>query len=397
MTGFQFGVDTLLEHHSAWIRNARVGLVAHAASVDGTGRPTPKALAAMMGSRLACLMGPEHGVFGAGGAGEEIADQVHPELNIPVYSLYGAHRKPTAEMLAGVHILIYDLQDLGVRCYTYVSTLRGVLEAAAEHGRAVIVCDRPVPLAGVCDGPLLDPAFTSFVGMVPAPLVYGLTPAETASWLCARLGLSLDLRCVPMPGYSRRWRWPARSATHSVAGGPDRGLPWIPPSPAIRSWVTGLTYPATVGCEALPALDYGRKTPAAFQIIAAEWLRASETTDALNRIGLPGVRFRALTRPAPNGLAIEVTDPAVFQPVRCGIHILDTIGRRHGTEQIWNTPGTREDFFDKLMGTDRVRHALKAGVPADTICDAWAKPLAAFERERAAYQLYPSEDPPRIP
>ena len=241
----QYGLDVLLAEHLDWLRGVRVGLVAHAASVDAAGVPSAARLRAA-GVNLTALFGPEHGFAGLAVAGEEVGDSRHAEWNIPIHSLYGATRKPTLAMLADVDVLLFDLQDLGVRCYTYSATLRNVLEAAAENHKAVIVLDRPVPLAGVVDGPVPEAKFMSFVAAIPVPFCYGLTPGRTALWLREQFKLALDLRVVAARGVPP----------------PER---WLPPSPAIRTPAHALTYPATVLFEAFPALDVGRKTAHAFQ------------------------------------------------------------------------------------------------------------------------------------
>jgi uncharacterized protein YbbC (DUF1343 family) len=372
-SSFQTGLDALLTRHAGWLREKRVGLVAHAASVNAAGRHAAELLAER--ANLSALFGPEHGFSGAGGAGEKIAAVRHPALGVPVHSLYGATRKPSAGMLRDLDVLVYDLQDIGVRCYTFVSTLRLVLEAAARHGKTVIVADRPIPLPATVDGPMLEERRSSFVGCVPSPLVYGMTPGEAARWLRSELRLDLDLRVAPMRGYRRA---PARA----------RGWPpWISPSPGIRYWETAWTYPALVGFEALPAFDFGRGTLEPFQTLSAPFLRARELAARLNVLRLPGILFEAGGWRNP-GVRLVVSDPRAFLPVTAAVAVLSTLQDMHGMKAVWDHPGTRASFFDKLMGTAAVRTRLKRGDAWQDIVRAWPGERRLFERRRRAALLY---------
>ena len=387
---FRLGMETLLTEHAGWLVHRRVGLVSHDAAVGRDGVPSAVALRHAPGVNLVALFGPEHGFAGLAGAGELTVDAVHPEWRIPIYSLYGQTRQPTSTMLDGVDILVVELQDLGARPYTYVSTLRLVLEACARAGKTVIVADRPVPLAAGMDGPLLEPAFESFVGYVPTPVQYGMTQAETARWLAARLNLSLDLRVAPMQAYPRT---PLRQ--------PD-WPPWVAPSPRIRSWESACLFTCTVCGEALPALDYGSGTSLSFQMLAAPWLDARRLLDALEGEALDTVRFEPIRYDAVrgayagqtlDGLRIIPTDYARFAPVTTGIMLLDHIQRLGGRDALWAAPGTRPEWFDKLLGTDRVRRALIDGHDWRRIAGAWAQGQRAFAAERAPYLLYPCGHP----
>jgi uncharacterized protein YbbC (DUF1343 family) len=374
------GIETLLDRHPDWLRDRRVGLVAHPASVDSRGVHSVERLL-QAGVNLVALFGPEHGFAGRGDAGETIPGGRHPATGLPIHSLYGETRKPTADMLRGLEVIVFDLQDLGARPYTYVSTLRYLLEAAAENGKSVIVTDRPIPLPLVVDGPLLDPAFESFVGAVHAPVAYGMTPGETARFLHQDLGLDLDLRIALLNGFRR-----------------DRAGPWtswIPPSPAIRSWACAACFPATVFFEALPALDHGRGTDLAFQVVGAPWLDAPALADVLAEHALPGVRFEPCAYRAEGvaykgldvqGVRLDITDPGRFRPVLTGITVLAALPSLYGAESIWAAPGTRPDFFDKLMGTDTVRRALLDGTPPEVIASGWDH--AGFPEKRLAAMMY---------
>ncbi len=378
------GINVLLEEHPDWLKGLRVGLVAHPASVDASGCPSPERLREKIGTRLVALFGPEHGFAGRAGAGEPVGAALHPDWGIPVHSLYGATRRPTPEMLAELDVIVFDLQDLGARPYTYVSTLRYVLEAAAENDKAVIVADRPVPLPQAVDGPLPKPGFDSFVAMIPAPVAYGMTPGETALWLRATLGLHVYLRVAPLRGYRR----------DAFTGG---WMPWIAPSPAIRSWACAAGFPATVFFEALPAFDHARRTEQAFQRVGAPGLDAAEACRRLDALGLPGARFRPVAydplagacagRMIP-GVELQLTDPAVFQPARTGVALICVLQALCGAAMLWEHPDARPAFFDQLMGTDVVRRMIQAGAAPDAIAAVWEPEITAFQKLRHRFLIY---------
>lgn len=381
----KLGIDILLEGQIILETGKRIGLVSHTAAIDQQGISTAERIQTSPDLELTALLGPEHGFMGKAVAGELTNDAYHPVWQIPIYSLYGNTRKPTAAMVEMVDCLVVDFQDLGARPYTYVSTLRLVLEAAAEFKKQIIVADRPIPLAHCIDGPMLQPAFESFVGFIPAPMQYGMTQGETANWLKKTLQLDLDLRVVPMQGYNRN-PFPA-------PGWP----PWHPPSPRIKSWDSACLFTTTVFGEALPALDYGSGTDLTFQVIAAPWLDAKQVCKDLALANISGVRFEAIRYVARSGayagmtldgLRLSITDYMRFRPVSTGVTILAAIQKCHGLSPLWTMEGTREEWFDKLFGTCDVRLALKAGASAADIINSWQFQLAGFERARAEHLLY---------
>jgi uncharacterized protein YbbC (DUF1343 family) len=382
---FKLGMDVLIEDAPHWIEGRRVGLVSHAAAVDGTGRASADKLHRTPGVNLTALFGPEHGYAGRAAAGESTSDETHAAWEIPIYSLYGETRKPTATMLDSVDTLIVEFQDLAARPYTYVSTLRLVLEAAAECKKTVVIADRPVPLPLGIDGPVLDPAFETFVGFIPGPMQYGMTQGETARWLVAALNLDMDLRVSPMQGYHREV---VRQPTW-----PD----WIPPSPRIRSWDAACLFTCTVFGEALPSLDYGSGTLQSFQVIGAPWMDAARLLEWLDEAALPGISFEPVRYQAMtglyagmelNGLKLIVTDHGTFLPVSSCVTILSGINALYGTLRIWDAPGTRPEWFDKLFGTDSVRIGLKSGTPATSIIASWQPALDTFREQREKHLLY---------
>lgn len=342
------GLDTLLARPHLPFPGARTGLLAHAASLTRDGTHAAHALSRRPEWSLTRLFSPEHGFFSRAAPGEPIDSGRHPDLHLPIHSLYGEHRSPPPEWLEDLDLLVIDLQDLGIRCYTYASTLQNVLHTAAAVRCPVLVLDRPTPLAGITDGPALDPACQSFVGQIPLPLVYGLSQGPLAEHLRRTDPTlhALNLTVIP------------------ATPGPD--TPWHPPSPGIPSPASALLYPLTVWCEAIPDVSVDRATPRSFQL----WAMPDLDPNAI----LP------LLRPALQGLAVTPgqslegwpalhfhrnTDP--YFPVRNAVRLLAALRDTLGISRLFNIPGTRPDFFDKLMGTPAIRLALQAGHPAEHI------------------------------
>lgn len=311
-------------------------------------------LARRFPGRLQALFSAEHGYFGMLAAGEKAASARHPFLGVPIHSLYGAQRKPTGEMLAGLSRMAIDLCDIGVRCYTYLATLRNMLEACAEAGLPAIVLDRPVPLGDVVDGPLVEPGQESFVAPVDVPLCHGMTPGECALWIREAEKLDLDLRVVRLEGWSHARREPWAN--------------FMPPSPAIRSWDSAALYPATVFTEAYPAVDCDRQGALAFRVLGAPWLDARAVMEDLEPgLSACGVEMRpyryacaagASAGSVLDGILLSTSPAAPYRPVRAGVLILAALLRRHAEEM---AAGARPEWLAKLMGTETVGAALRGG------------------------------------
>ena len=323
-----------------WLAGRRVGLVAHPASLTTDGRHSA-AFLRDSGANLVALFGPEHGFFGRGGAGEKIADAAHADWNIPIFSLYGETRAPTPAMLDLVDVFVFDVQTIACRAYTYVSTLRLLMEACAARGKTLVVADRPDPLMLTPpDGPLLDPACASFVGLVPTPFCTGMTPGETALFLKSALELdALDLRVAPCPGLSRSLSLAQIYPT------------WHATSPAIISLENALCFPLTVFFEALPMIDHARGTPLAFQRIGS----AHADLATLDLPPLPGVRVAPCEYPDKRGqtlrgLAFEVVDPAAYRPAAAAFALVSAL-ENHLGPALWEFPGSRPEFYAQLWGT----------------------------------------------
>ena len=306
----------------------------------------------------------EHGYFGLAAPGEKTSDAHHPRWNVPVHSLYGDTRKPTPEMLNGIERIVVDLQDIGVRCYTYLATLKLVMEAASENGIEVIVLDRPVPLGGIVDGPMPDADHMSFVCPANLPLCHGMTIGEEALYLAENLP-GVKLSVVKMNNWSHCMRDPW----------PD----FLPPSPGIKSWDAAVLYPATVFTEAYPALDTDRNGNLAFRVLGAEWIDPRrlilDTEETLRTYGL-SVREYRWGKIA--GVLLSVESIRRYRPAAAGMALLSAI-RNRWPEKL--AQGAREAWLTKLMG----------GTSHDP--EHWKSPLAAYARKRI--NLYRPDRPLR--
>ena len=342
------------------------------------------------GVEVALLFGPEHGVSGSAAAGEAVGSGRDPETGLPVVSLYGEQRSPDATALAGLDALVFDIQDIGVRYYTYISTLRNALVAANRAGIEFWVLDRPNPNGGDrVEGPMLDPEFRSFVGTDRLPLLHGMTVGELARLFAAREGATV--RVVPVTGLTRGTRWE------------ETGLPWRPPSPNIPTLESALAYPGFGLFEGV-MLSEGRGTETPFEVVGAPWVDAPAWIRELGGgAALAGVRFtetRFTPRPVPaapnprfageasNGLRVEVTDLSAFRPVRTGLMAIEAVRRTHPGDFGWRASGERY-WLDLLLGTDRVRVGIDAGIPVDDLMASEAAAVAGFLEERSPHLLYP--------
>ena len=386
------GLEILLTRHPGWLRGKRVALLSHQAAVTTAGQPSAEALRDLLGPRLVALLGPEHGYYGAALAGEHVHTFRHPEWDIPVHSLYGGQRAPTPEVLENVDVLVCDLQDLGARCYTYLATLKLAIQACAENNVEVIVCDRPIPLPCVVDGPVALPQHDTFVSPAGFPVCTGMTPGETAVWLTQTSQSSQSSHPSHPPRLRVAWMqgW-SRSASRP-GGGPE----FIAPSPSLRTWESTQAYLATVFAEAFPALDIGRGTNMGFRVLAAPFINARRLIQKLNAEHLPGVQFHPHTfipaegprKGAPlEGVKLTVTDPNTFKPVWTSLVLLDLLG-----PSVWQTENARPAWFDQLYGGPGLREALMAGadrVALHALCHAGHGDYHATRAEALHY-------PPRL-
>jgi len=382
------GIERLLD--SDRLDGRRIGLVANPASVDADYRHVADRLAGRSGSRLVALFGPQHG-FEAD-AQDNMVESPHRRdvrLGVPVYSLYSETREPTADMLRDLDTLVIDLQDVGTRVFTFVYTMANCMRAAAAHDVEVIVCDRPNPIGGTqVEGPVLEPAFRSFVGQFPIPLRHGMTIGELARLFNEAFGIGARLEISPMAGWQRPFYLD------------ECGLPWIMPSPNLPTLDSAIVYPGAVLVEGT-ALSEGRGTTRPFELIGAPGLDSHRLVDVLDGIGLPGLRARPVwfepmfqkhAGRRCGGCQLHVTDRTVFRPVEAAVVLLHAIREQDASRVAWREPPyeyERERMpIDILYGSSALRLALEAGSTPAEIVAAWAEPLAEFAMLRARHLLY---------
>ena len=375
------GIEGFIADVPERLRGKRIGLITNHAGIDRAGTSDIDLLAAHRDVRLVALFAAEHGIRGVAAAGEKVVDDRDQTSGLPIYSLYLAEdRGPTPEMLKNVDALVYDLPEVGGRTWTYVSTMALSMQAAARKKIPFVVLDRPNPIGGeIVEGALLDPAFTSFVGMYPIPARHGMTVGELATFFNTAFGIGVDL----IVARSTNWR---RSQWFG-----ETGLPWRNPSPNLRSPAALNHYPGTVYFEGTN-LTEGRGTDRPFEQVGAPWLDAPAVTQAMNDRRVPGVRFEALTVTVERGAAkfpgqtipairLVVTDREAYRPVRTSLLLIEAIRRMHPKEFVWGKT------IDRLTGSDKVRLAIDGGtLPA--LLDQWDREAAAFRDRRRAFLLY---------
>jgi len=375
------GLEVFVESVPPALRGKRVGLITNHSAIDRARTPAIDLIARSKDLRLVALFAPEHGIRGDAAAGARIDDETDAKTGVPIFSLYKSEdRRPTAEMLKDVDVLVYDLQEVGGRTWTYVSTMALSMQLAAARKLPFVVLDRPNPIGGeIVEGALLDPKFTSFVGMYPIPARHGMTVGELATLFNQRHGIGAPLTVVRAANW-RRSQWQD-----------DTGLPWINPSPNLRSLAALQSYPGSVYFEGTN-LTEGRGTDRPFEQIGASWLNAEQVAAAMNAMALPGIRFEAITMAvAPSAakfpgktipaIRFAVTDRQAYRPVRTMLLLIDEIRRRHPGDFAWGKS------IDRLTGSDKVRREIEAGrLPA--LLDAWDREAAEFATTRKPYLLY---------
>ncbi|MGH2398354.1 MAG: exo-beta-N-acetylmuramidase NamZ family protein [bacterium] len=373
------GADVLLSEAGSF-EGRRIGLVTHRAGVTSDGVPTMTAIGRIEGLRLGALFAPEHGLDGSYDSGDPVPNAV--SRGTPVYSLFGGTFSPTRQMLSRVDTFVVDLQDAGVRPFTYASTMALVMRAAADTGKPVVILDRPNPLGGmIVDGPVLEEQFQSFIGMYPIPYVHGMTLGELATLYNRAFGINAKLTVIPMQGWERRMIWS------------DTGLPWATPSPGLVDADISPYYAATGPFDGTNVWN-GVATDSRFRVVLAPWIDAPRLAKRLNDYNLPGVRFTTSAVPYPHtgkvwqGVRLNVTDPTVFQPTTTTIHVLAEIRRMHGSKLQFRRPRRGPYLFDLVWGTKDVRLALQRGASADAIIKSWEPALERFKKLRETYLIY---------
>ena len=386
----KLGLELLLDSRLSLFVKARVGLIVNPASINSRFEHAADLFYQHPKINLIALFGPQHGLRG------ETQDNMiewqtfrDKRTGLPAYSLYGETRKPTPEMLADVDVLVFDIQDVGTRVYTFIYTMALAMEAARECGKRFVVLDRPNPINGVqIEGNILEPAFGSFVGMFPIPMRHGMTVGELALMFNREFGIGSELEIVKMEGW-RRAMWFE-----------DTKLPWVMPSPNIPTVDTALVYPGNVLLEGTNVSE-GRGTTRPFEIIGAPFIDPYELVGALEKEGLPGVIFRPLyfqptfhkfAAELCGGVQLHVIDRKAFKPVVTGVAIVSAIRRLYPDRFEWKQPPYEYVYdklpFDVINGSSRLREQIEAGTPVSEIEESWRDGLSDFARRRGSYLLY---------
>ena len=386
----KLGLEKFCESGVVSLRGARVGLVCNQASVDHSLRHAADILRSSNGINLSTLFGPQHGI--RGDVQDNMVETPHAkdsETGLPVYSLYSETREPTEQMLEDVEVIVVDLQDVGCRIYTFVYTLANCMRAAKKYGKKVIVCDRPNPLGGEkISGTILESGFESFVGQFPIPTRHGMTIGELAKMFNELFGIGCDLEIIPLEGWSREFWFD------------ETDVPWVLPSPNMPTLDSATVFPGTVHLEGTQ-MSEGRGTTRPFEVIGAPYVDASEYARELEKIGLPGVKFRA-TNFLPTfqkhagetcgGVQIHVTDRTEFEPFITGVASIKMCYELYEENFRWKNPPYEYVFdknpFDVIAGTDRLRLGIESGDTLEMIERTWESELIEFRKRREAFLLY---------
>jgi uncharacterized protein YbbC (DUF1343 family) len=384
------GIERLLQEQKGALSGARVGAVVHPASVLSTLEHTADALLAEKSFHLAALFGPQHGA-----RGEKQDNMVEsefyrdPDTGLPVHSLYGETRRPTEEMLENLDVLLFDLQDVGTRVYTFIHTMAYCMQACARFGKEMWVLDRPNPINGAqVEGNLLDPDFRSFVGLYPLPMRHGMTVGELALYYNAEFEIGCKLTVVPMQGW-RRDAWFDQT-----------GLPWVMPSPNLPALDGATVYPGMVLIEGT-LLSEGRGTTRPFELVGAPYINPRRLARELDVLALPGIRFRAayfeptfqkFAGQMCGGVQLHVVDRSRFEPYATGIAVISAVRGLYPDSFRWRQPPyeyeERKLPIEILCGGDRIPQLIDRGSPVMQIREGWQADVAHFLLRRRPYLLY---------
>jgi len=384
------GLDSVADFHDLF-RNKRVGIVTNHTAYNSAHQHIVQVFMAMKDVEITALFGPEHGIRGQAEAGEKVSSENDTLKGIPIYSLYGEIQKPTADMLKNIDILVFDIQDIGTRYYTHIYTMALSMEAAAEHDIPFVVLDRPNPLNGIAvEGNILDPKFSSFVGLYPIPERFGMTLGELAmmineeGWL--KNGIKAKLTVVPLQNWQRNFWYD------------QTGLQFIKTSPNIPDLASATPYPGVCLLEGTNVSE-GRGTETPFRIFGAPWIESKQLTTKLNSLHLSGVTFAdttftpvsipgASTNPkyknrTCSGAVLIIKNRDAFQPFKTGLNIVNSIARLYPDSLTW-----RNSHFDRLCGTDKIRRTIQTSGNIDSLITTWEPQLATFLEKRKKYLLY---------
>ncbi len=382
---FRTGLDNLLLSETEIFKGKRLGLITNPSAVDAEMRPSYVRIHEHPGLNLTALFAPEHGFLSAAEAGAKVSHTTEPRFHLPVYSLYGETRIPTADMLKDIDILLFDIQDIGIRSYTYIYTMAVAMKAAARYHKKFIVLDRPNPLNGVTvEGNVTREPFYSFVGMYPIAYRHGMTTGELATMFNEAFGINCDLTVIRMSGWERSMFWP------------QTGRSWVPTSPHVPHWKTALFMPATGLIGELLSVNIGVGYTSPFELLGTPYIDALDFTRRLNERHLPGVYFRA-TQFKPYysvykgqmcyGVQIHITDEKTFRPFETGLHLLKLLYDRYPDHSPF-IHKERLSSFHKTAGSDQIYSDILEGKSIEEIRAGWKDELQAFLKIRKKYLLY---------
>lgn len=388
---FRFGVDQLISENLNLIKNKKLGIVSNHTALLSNGIHLVDTLHSLKEISITALFGPEHGIRGDNPAGVTITDGIDSKTGIPVYSLYGKDRKPTKEMLKDVEVLIFDIQDVGARFYTYISTLFYIIQAAAENNIQLIILDRPNPINGIyVDGPIRKPELNSYVGIASIPITHGMTMGELAELFAGEKyigeNLNVDIKIIKMKNWDRNLFY---DSYHSS---------WIKPSPNIPSLDAAIVYPGTCLIEGTNVSE-GRGTDAPFLKIGAPFVNSNRLTEELRNQNIEGITFEPISftpieipgvvsnpkykNENCNGIKILITDRDKFTSVKFGIILIAAFHKLYPNEFKF-----KNDSFDKLVGDSSIRQKINNGIPAEEIIQSYQNELNDFNELRKKYLLY---------
>lgn len=385
------GIEVLRDRGFAPLKGKRVGLITNPTGIDNSLRATVDILNNAEDVELAALFAPEHGVRGDITAGATVGNSVDPATGVKVYSLYGATKQPTAEMLRDIDALVYDIQDNGCRSYTFISTMAAAMRQCARLGKEFVVLDRPNPLGGnKVEGLCTDPDDISFVSYLPIPYIYGLTPGELARLIVGENLLKtekpLKLTVIPMEGWERDMLFE------------DTAMPWVLTSPHLPTPQTAIFYPATGILGELDYLSIGVGYTLPFRTFAAEWIDASRFADRLNALGIPGVAFRPIHyKPYYGfsrgknlqGVELYITDYEAAPLTLIQFYVMQTLAEMYPAKKAFAmAPPARLNMFDKVTGSKKVRPAFGRRYKVDDLLPLWNRDAESFRKMKSKYHLY---------
>lgn len=379
---FALGIDRLIEDNFAILRGKRVGLITNQTSLTRTGEKTRVALQRGLGRNFTALYTPEHGLEGTEKAGIHVSSRRDPVTGLIAYSLYGATRKPSPQMLAPIDVMLFDLQDIGSRSYTYISTMALAMEAAAENGKEFIVLDRPNPIGGNrVQGPPLESQWKSFVGQIPVPYVHGMTAGELARMINGQgwIKRSPRLMVVPMRGWQRWMAWS------------DTGLRWKPTSPNIPGPNSPFYYATTGILGGLDGVDIGIGTSRPFEYAGGKGINPGDFAAYMNRMGIPGVRFapyNSVKKPGFGGVQIILDPHGQTDLIALDLILTSEVIKRSGGAPLRATRGDTLNLFHKVYGSDSLWRDLNRGRPVGQIIAGWQPHNSRFRSARQSYLLY---------